>query len=186
MSRRRSRSLPPLRDILHTAVANGASDVHIRAGAPPLIRVSGDLWPLELPELTSEDTERIVLATLPSAEDRANFLADHECDCALTEPGVGRFRVNAYRSRGAAAMVLRHVKEVIPSFEELGLPQDLPRARAPTQRAGPGVRADGVGQDDDARGHDRRDQCRAALPHPHHRGPDRVPAQQQVVHRQPA
>ncbi len=115
--------LPPLRDILHTAVANGASDVHIRAGAPPLIRVSGDLWPLELPELTPVDTERIVMSTLPTEGDRQAFLRDHECDCALTEPGVGRFRVNAYRSRGAAAMVLRHVKEVIPSFEELGLPR---------------------------------------------------------------
>ena len=115
--------LPPLRDILHTAVANGASDVHIRAGAPPLIRVSGDLWPLELPELTPVDTERIVLATLPTEGDRQAFLHDQECDCAVTEPGVGRFRVNAYRSRGAAAMVLRHVKEVIPSFEELGLPR---------------------------------------------------------------
>jgi twitching motility protein PilT len=115
--------LPPLRDILHTAVANGASDVHIRAGAPPLIRVSGDLWPLELPELTPADTERIVLATLPTEGDRQAFLHDQECDCAVTEPGVGRFRVNAYRSRGAAAMVLRHVKEVIPSFEELGLPR---------------------------------------------------------------
>lgn len=115
--------LPPLRDILHTAVANGASDVHIRAGAPPLIRVSGDLWPLELPELTPEDTERIVLNALPTESDRATFLAEHECDCALTEPGVGRFRVNAYRSRGAAAMVMRHVKERIPTFEELGLPR---------------------------------------------------------------
>jgi twitching motility protein PilT len=118
-----SRGLPPLRDILHTAVANGASDVHIRAGAPPLIRVSGDLWPLELPELTPEDTERIVLAALPTEEDRATFLADHECDCALNEPGVGRFRVNAYRARGSTAMVLRHVKEVIPTFEQLGLPK---------------------------------------------------------------
>ena len=76
-----------------------------------------------MPELTPEDTERIVLATLPTEGDRQAFLHDHECDCALTEPGVGRFRVNAYRSRGAAAMVLRHVKEVIPSFEELGLPR---------------------------------------------------------------
>jgi twitching motility protein PilT len=118
-----SRPMPPLRDILHTAVANGASDVHIRAGAPPLIRVSGDLWPLELPELTPADTERIVLGALPTDEDRATFLADHECDCALSEPGVGRFRVNAYRSRGAAAMVLRHVKEDIPTFEQLGLPK---------------------------------------------------------------
>ena len=114
---------PSLRDILHTAVANGASDVHIRAGAPPLIRVSGDLWPLGLPELTPEDTEAIVLGAFPTEEERRTFAADHECDFALTEPGVGRFRVNAYRTRGTTAMVLRHVKEVIPSFEELGLPR---------------------------------------------------------------
>jgi twitching motility protein PilT len=78
---------------------------------------------LDLPELTPEDTERIVMTTLPTEGDRRTFADDHECDCALTEPGVGRFRINAYRSRGAAAMVLRHVKEVIPSFEELGLPR---------------------------------------------------------------
>ena len=114
--------MPPLRDILKTAVAHGASDVHIRAGAPPLVRVSGDLWPLDLPELTESQAEQIVLETLPTDDDRALFLADHECDCALDQPGIGRFRVNAYRSRGSAAMVLRHVKEAIPTFDELGLP----------------------------------------------------------------
>ncbi len=113
---------PDLRDILHTAVANGASDVHIRAGAPPLIRVSGDLWPLDLPELTPRDTELMVAAALTTEEDRRTFATEHECDFALTSPAVGRFRVNAYRTRGTAAMVMRHVKEVIPTFEELGLP----------------------------------------------------------------
>jgi twitching motility protein PilT len=115
-------ALPPLRDILYAATTHGASDVHIRAGAPPLIRVSGDLLSLDLPELTPEDTERIVLGALRDV-DAATFLRDHEVDCALVEPGVGRFRVNAYRSRGAAAMVMRHVKETIPSFEDLGLPR---------------------------------------------------------------
>jgi twitching motility protein PilT len=115
--------MPPLRDILHTAVAHGASDVHIRAGAPPLIRVSGDLWPLDLPRLTPEDTERIVMAAIPHEDERRTFVTQHESDFALDEEGIGRFRVNAYRSRGAAAMVLRHVKEVIPSFDELGLPR---------------------------------------------------------------
>ena len=57
--------MPPLRDILHTAVANGASDVHIRAGAPPLIRVSGDLWPLELPELTPEEVRQLTIVAKP-------------------------------------------------------------------------------------------------------------------------
>ena len=58
----RSSSPPALRDVLHTAVSHGASDVHIRAGAPPIIRVSGDLWPLDLPELTQEQAEELVQA----------------------------------------------------------------------------------------------------------------------------
>ncbi len=111
-----------LREILATAVAHGASDVHIRPGAPPLIRVSGQLWPLDLPEFTPEQTEVIVLDALPTADERAAFAADREVDFALTAPGIGRFRANAYRSRGAAAMVLRHVKVDIPGFDELGLP----------------------------------------------------------------
>jgi twitching motility protein PilT len=114
---------PPLRDILHTAVSHGASDIHIRAGAPPIIRVSGDLWPLDLPELSLEAAEELVLGAIPGDEERRAFLVEHECDFALTSAGIGRFRVNAYRTRGGAAMVLRHVKEVIPSFEELGLPR---------------------------------------------------------------
>jgi twitching motility protein PilT len=113
---------PALRDILHTAVTHGASDVHIRTGAQPTIRVSGDLWPLDIPELTAEEAEELVLGAMPTESDRQSFLRDYECDFALTSPGIGRFRVNAYRTRGGAAMVLRHVKEQIPSFEQLGLP----------------------------------------------------------------
>jgi twitching motility protein PilT len=116
-------STPSLRDILHTAVAHGASDVHIRTGAQPIIRVSGELWPLDIPELTSEQAEELVLNAMPGEAERESFLVEHECDFALTSPGIGRFRVNAYRTRGGAAMVLRHVKEVIPTFEELGLPR---------------------------------------------------------------
>jgi twitching motility protein PilT len=114
---------PDLRSILHTAVSHGASDVHIRTGAQPIIRVSGDLWPLEIPPLTPEQAEELVLGAMPGERERREFLEEHECDFAHFEPGVGRFRVNAYRSRGGAAMVLRHVKETIPSFEELGLPR---------------------------------------------------------------
>jgi twitching motility protein PilT len=112
-----------LRDLLTSTVANGASDLHVRSGVPPLIRVSGELWPLDLPVLTPDETEALVDRAFPTPEDRESFRVDHECDFALTEDGVGRFRVNAYRSRGTAAMVLRHVKEQIPTFDELGLPR---------------------------------------------------------------
>jgi twitching motility protein PilT len=115
--------VPTLSSILTTAVAHGASDVHIRAGAPPLIRVDGRLHPLGVPPLTPDTAMALVLSALVSDEDREAFLRDRECDFALTEEGIGRFRVNAYRTRGAAAMVLRHVKEVIPSLAELGLPK---------------------------------------------------------------
>jgi twitching motility protein PilT len=111
-----------LREILQAAVAQGASDIHVRAGAAPLLRVAGDLQPLAVAALTAEDAGRLLAAALPSEREAAIFEADRECDFALVEPGVGRFRVNAYRSRGSDAMVLRHVKESVPSFVDLGLP----------------------------------------------------------------
>lgn len=111
-----------LRDLLVAAVAQGASDVHLRAGAVPLMRVSGDLWPYDLPALTSEQAEVLVLGSMPTDRDREGFRVNREADFAVTEEGIGRFRANAYWARGGAAMVLRHVKEVIPSFDELGLP----------------------------------------------------------------
>ncbi|MHB1212398.1 MAG: type IV pilus twitching motility protein PilT [Candidatus Nanopelagicales bacterium] len=111
-----------LHDILAAAVAYGASDVHLRAGSPPLVRVAGQLWPLDVAPFTAEDTEALVQDALPTDRDREAFAADHERDFALVAEGTGRFRGNAYRERGSAAMVLRHVKEAIPSFAELGLP----------------------------------------------------------------
>ncbi len=119
----RPSAVPTLRDIVYTAISHGASDVHIRSGAAPIIRVAGELWPLELPALTPEQAEALVLSAMDTERERTQFLAEHECDFAYTAPGVGRFRANAYRARGGAAMVLRHVKEVIPGFDELGLPR---------------------------------------------------------------
>ena len=97
---------PDLSDILRSAVAHGASDVHIRAGAPPLMRVNGELWPLDLPVLTAEASEHVVQSALPGDQERTAFAKDHECDFALDMPGIGRFRANAYRARGSASMVM--------------------------------------------------------------------------------
>ncbi|MDD2857403.1 MAG: PilT/PilU family type 4a pilus ATPase [Candidatus Nanopelagicales bacterium] len=111
-----------LRQVLEAAVAHGASDVHVRAGAPPLLRVEGRLLPLDLPPLTADDATALVLEAMTQEEDRAEYARDHERDFAVTEPFVGRFRVNAYRMRGSDAMVLRHVRESVPSLEALGVP----------------------------------------------------------------
>ncbi|MDQ5975397.1 MAG: twitching motility protein PilT, partial [Actinomycetota bacterium] len=73
-----------LRDILEAAVAYGASDVHIRAGSPPLVRVAGQLWPLDVPPFTGDDTAALVQAALPTDHDRLAFASEHECDFALS------------------------------------------------------------------------------------------------------
>lgn len=117
-----SGDIPALRDLLAAAVAHGASDLHIRPGAPPLVRVNGALTALATPVLSPADCTALVSAAFPGERERATFAHDHECDFALVEPGVGRFRVNAYRARGADAMVLRHVREEIPSLASLSLP----------------------------------------------------------------
>ncbi|MSW43544.1 MAG: PilT/PilU family type 4a pilus ATPase [Actinobacteria bacterium] len=111
-----------LRALLEAAVTSGASDLHLRAGSPPLVRIDGQLLPLALPTLTASDTEVLVVDALPRDRDREAYSSDQECDFALDMPGVGRFRGNAYRARGSASLVLRHVREVVPSIDQLGLP----------------------------------------------------------------
>ncbi|CAB4925269.1 unannotated protein [freshwater metagenome] len=103
-------------------MTSGASDLHLRAGSPPLVRIDGQLLPLALPTLTASDTEVLVVDALPRDRDREAYSSDQECDFALDMPGVGRFRGNAYRARGSASLVLRHVREVVPSIDQLGLP----------------------------------------------------------------
>ena len=108
--------------LLRLAVAQGASDLHIRAGGPPLLRISGRLHPVDHAPLSDDDAEALVLDALTLPRDRDMLLTHQECDFALQLDGVGRFRGNAYRMRGTASMVLRHVREHVPSIEELGLP----------------------------------------------------------------
>lgn len=108
--------------LLHLAVDQGASDLHIRAGGPPLLRISGHLHPIEHAQLSNDDAEALVLDALVLPRDREAFLSHQECDFALQVDGVGRFRGNAYRMRGTASMVLRHVREHVPTIEQLGLP----------------------------------------------------------------
>jgi len=111
-----------LYEMLSEMVRRRASDVHLQAGAPPMMRVDGKLIPFEEKPLTPESTEAIAKAlTTPEQWDR--FLRDKELDFAYTIPKIARFRCNLMRQRGSVGIVMRVVPGEIPSFEALGLPR---------------------------------------------------------------
>ena len=110
-----------LEDLLRFLVERRGSDLHLKVGSPPRVRVDGHLQPAPFDAPSAADVERLAFALLPPA--RADeFEATNEADFALDRPGVGRFRVNVYRQRGTVALVLRAVAPGIPSFGSLGLP----------------------------------------------------------------
>jgi twitching motility protein PilT len=115
-------SHPVLDQWLHTLAAYGGSDLHVKVGSPPRIRVNGALRRLEedmlLPELTAE----MAGAVMPE-ELAARFEERSEADFAYSVPKLGRFRVNAFRQRGTVGMIFRRVLTEVPGFEELGLPE---------------------------------------------------------------
>ncbi|HEX5147045.1 MAG TPA: PilT/PilU family type 4a pilus ATPase [Conexibacter sp.] len=112
-----------LDDALRTLVEAGGSDLHLRAGAPPLMRVNGSLTPLPGTEpLGPGDTVRIVAEIIKSDEHRAEFEAEHEVDFAHAIPGFARFRVNAFHQRGSVSLVMRSIPTGIKTVDDLGLP----------------------------------------------------------------
>jgi len=112
-------------DVLRNIVAKGASDIHLQAGAPPYMRVDGELYPFEgVPTLTPEQTEQIALAMMSESQ-REVFRHRHEVDFAFTIPNIARFRCNVLRQRGSVGVVMRVIRDAIPSFESLGLPGNV-------------------------------------------------------------
>ncbi len=121
--------VPSIDDLLTRALDVGASDVHLRAGRPPVLRVDGDLQVTALRTLDAGDLERYLDALMPEYV-RLAFKESGEADFAYGPPGGGRFRVNAYRQRGAVAIALRAVAPPDRTIEELGLPAVLRRLAA--------------------------------------------------------
>ena len=110
-----------LDQVLKEAVTRGASDIHIKVGSPPHIRLDGELIPVTEEPVSSADTERVAFAVMPKVR-AEEFIATNEADFAYALNGVGRFRVNVFRQRGSVGLVLRHILPGIPPMEELGLP----------------------------------------------------------------
>lgn len=108
-------------DILRMAIERKASDIHITAGLPPMVRIDGDIVPLPYKSLEPEDCRRLVYDTLTN-EHIQKFETKHELDFAYSVKDLARFRFNVYMQRTAVAGALRVIPTKIPSFSSLGLP----------------------------------------------------------------
>jgi twitching motility protein PilT len=109
-------------DILLEVVKQKASDLHLTAGAPPMIRQRGSLVPINgLPKLTPTDTREIIYAVLNSSQ-RQRLETDWQIDFAYAVPGHGRFRVNAYMQRGTLGAAFRLIPSETVPLEKLGMP----------------------------------------------------------------
>lgn len=111
------------RDLLQLAVESGASDVVVKAGKPGHVRLLGQLKPVDMDPIANDEVTAFVAASMP-ANLKARWLADGQVDFALDADGIGRFRVNAFHQRGLCSIVFRHVKNRVPSLEELKLNAD--------------------------------------------------------------
>jgi twitching motility protein PilT len=114
-------------DLLKIAVENGASDLHLKVGSYPMMRVRGSLTPAsEERRLDHEDTVAMAAAVMSTAQ-RQKFKDSQEIDLAYSVPGLGRFRCNVFQQRGTIGMVLRVIPMTIKTVEELMLPAVLKR-----------------------------------------------------------
>jgi twitching motility protein PilT len=112
-------------ELLSTMDALGASDLHVAAGSPPVVRVHGDLQPMEeLAALSPEDTQQLLYRIL-STEQQKRLEVDRQIDLSYAVSGVARFRVNVFFQRGAVGAAFRLIPYKILTLEELRLPSSL-------------------------------------------------------------
>jgi len=106
--------------ILKIAVEGGASDVHIKVGTPVVFRINRELISIECPVPTEQWLNKVV-ETITPVHLKKRLEEEREVDFSYLVPGVGRFRTNLFQQRGQWALAMRHVKNQVASFEELGL-----------------------------------------------------------------
>jgi twitching motility protein PilT len=114
-----------LNDILIVAVKAKGSDVHMKAGLQPVVRIDGKLRPIPNAPRLAADALREIAYSLMNDRQRKHFEENHEVDLSYGIPGLSRFRVSAYTQRGTIAMVFRIIAFGVPSFEALNLPPVL-------------------------------------------------------------
>jgi twitching motility protein PilT len=116
-----------INDLLRIAVSSGASDLHLKVGSYPMMRLHGSLVVIsEEKRLERPDTEAMAHAVF-SPDHQEKFRRTQEVDLAYSVPGLGRFRVNVFQQRGTVGLVLRVIPMGIKTVDELGLPPVLKR-----------------------------------------------------------
>ena len=114
-----------INEIIKTAVEREASDLHLKVGSHPIIRIDGKLTPMaDMKRLMQENTIAMAFSVMNSKQ-KQKFKKNHEIDIAYSVPGVGRFRCNIFQQRGTIGLVLRVIPVKILSFRELLLPPVL-------------------------------------------------------------
>lgn len=110
-----------IEDLMEQVIETGGSDLHISAGLPPYIRISGKLTPTKHEPLTAEECQRLIFSMLNNTQ-RKHLEQNWELDCSYGIKGLARFRVNVYKDRGTYAACLRALASKIPSMDNLNLP----------------------------------------------------------------
>jgi len=110
--------------ILKTAVAGEASDVHLKIGTPVVFRMHRELLAIECPAPTEEWMNQVVAQIVP-AHLKTRLEHEREVDFSYFVPGIGRFRTNLFQQRGHWCLAMRYVKTIVPSFEKLGLLEQI-------------------------------------------------------------
>ncbi len=111
-------------ELLAFSVKNKASDLHLSAGMPPLIRVHGDVRRINLPAMDHKEVHAMVYDIMNDGQ-RKFYEENLECDFSFSIPGLARFRVNAYNQDRGAAAVLRTIPSKVLSLEQLGAPKSF-------------------------------------------------------------
>ena len=110
--------------ILKIAIDGGASDIHLKIGTPVIFRINRELIAVECPFPAAEWMNKIV-ATITPEHLKKRLEEEREVDFSYFIPGLGRFRTNLFQQRGQWALAMRHVKTNVPSFEQLGLLEQI-------------------------------------------------------------
>ncbi len=110
-----------LEDFLHIMVERGSSDLHLKAGSAPMIRIDGDLVPVTY-EILTPDIVRRMIESILTDEQKSKFIAEKELDLAYSVPGLSRFRVNIYLQRGSWGTAIRVIPSRPFTIDELKLP----------------------------------------------------------------
>ena len=122
-----SRAFEKMESLLRALVSNKASDLHLRAGSPPLLRASGDIMPIaNEPVLSSEDIEAM-LQSVMLERNREEFKELSDSDFAHEIPGVARFRGNALRERKGTGAVFRAIPAAVVTVEQMGISPEVQR-----------------------------------------------------------